>query len=100
MRVDNRIVIGEDAAVVYPSVLEAEKVYVSDVCAYHYIQHPNSITKSREVKREQKYMTCCLNVWRKRLKKKTYGKSWNHSYGNIGNTCYLCIKYLYLIKRC
>lgn len=51
MRVDNRIVIGEDAAVVYPSVLEAEKVYVSDVCAYHYIQHPNSITKSREVKK-------------------------------------------------
>lgn len=50
MRVDNRIVIGEDAAVVYPSVLEAEKIYISDICAYHYIQHPNSMTKSREVK--------------------------------------------------
>lgn len=50
MRVDNRIVIGEDAAVVYPGVLEAEKIYISDICAYHYIQHPNSMTKSREVK--------------------------------------------------
>lgn len=49
MRVDNRIVIGEDAAVVYPSVLEAEKIYISDICAYHYIQQPNSMTKSREV---------------------------------------------------
>lgn len=47
--VDNRIIIGEDAAVVYPGVLEAEKVYISDICAYHYIQHPNSMTK-REVK--------------------------------------------------
>lgn len=45
MCVDDRIVIGEDAAVVYPSVLEAKKIYVSDICAYHYIQHPNSMTK-------------------------------------------------------
>lgn len=45
MRVDNRIVIGEDAAVVYPGVLEAEKIYISDICAYHYIQHSNSMTK-------------------------------------------------------
>lgn len=45
MRVDNRIVIGEDAAVTYPSVLEAEKICISDICAYHYIQHQNSMTK-------------------------------------------------------
>lgn len=54
MRVDNRIVIGEDAAVVYPGVLEAEKIYISDICAYHYIQHSNSMTKSREVKNRAK----------------------------------------------
>lgn len=45
MCVDNRIVIGEDAAVVYPSVLEAETIYISDICAYHYIQHSGSMTK-------------------------------------------------------
>jgi len=49
MRVDDRIVIGEDAAVVYPSVLEAERIAVSDICAYHYVQHPDSMTK-RELK--------------------------------------------------
>lgn len=49
MCIDNRIVIGEDAAVVYPSMLEAEKIYISDICAYHYIQHSNSMTK-REIK--------------------------------------------------
>lgn len=49
MCVDNRIIIGEDAAVVYPSVLEAEKIYISDICAYHYIQRSNSMTK-REIK--------------------------------------------------
>ena len=45
MCVDGRIVIGEDAAVVYPSVLEAEKIYISDICGYHYVQHSGSVTK-------------------------------------------------------
>lgn len=45
MLVDSHIVIGEDAAVVYPSVLEAEKIYISDICGYHYVQHPNSMGK-------------------------------------------------------
>lgn len=44
--VDERIVIGEDAAVVYPTVLEAEKIFISDICGYHYVQHSGSITKS------------------------------------------------------
>lgn len=45
MCVDGRIVIGEDAAVVYPSVLEADRIYISDICGYHYVQRPGSMTK-------------------------------------------------------
>ncbi|MCI8324757.1 MAG: glycosyltransferase family 2 protein [Lachnospiraceae bacterium] len=55
MCVDDRIVIGEDAAVVYPSVLEAEKIVVLDVCAYHYVQHPNSMTKKEREDKEDIY---------------------------------------------
>jgi len=45
MCVDNRIVIGEDAAVVYLSALEAEKICVTDICGYHYVQNEESMTK-------------------------------------------------------
>jgi len=51
--VDERIVIGEDAAVVYPSILEAEKVYISDICGYHYVQHSNSMTKKKAQNEEE-----------------------------------------------
>jgi len=43
--VDDRIIIGEDAAVVYPSVLEADRIYISNICGYHYVQHSGSMTK-------------------------------------------------------
>lgn len=55
MCVDDHIVIGEDAAVVYPSVLEAEKIVVLDVCAYHYVQHPDSMTKREREDKEDIY---------------------------------------------
>lgn len=45
MCVDGRIIIGEDAAVVYPSVLEADTIYISDICGYHYVQRLGSMTK-------------------------------------------------------
>lgn len=54
MQVDERIIAGDDAAVVYPSVLMAEKICISNVCGYHYVQHSSSITKkgySNEVER-------------------------------------------------
>lgn len=51
--VDERILIGEDAAVVYPSVLEAENIYISDLCGYHYVQHSNSMTKSETQSEKQ-----------------------------------------------
>lgn len=44
MMVDCRICVGEDAAVVYPSVLGAEKIAVTDICGYHYRQNPKSLT--------------------------------------------------------
>lgn len=53
--VDDRIIIGEDAAVVYPSLLEAEKIVVTDICAYHYVQHPNSMTKKEREDKEDIY---------------------------------------------
>lgn len=41
--VDNRITWGEDAAVVYTSMLDAEKVMVSDTCLYFYRSRPESM---------------------------------------------------------
>lgn len=46
MNVDEDIFCEEDGAVIYPSVLEASKVLVTDTCGYHYVQHQGSITKS------------------------------------------------------
>jgi glycosyltransferase involved in cell wall biosynthesis len=44
--VDERIQCGEDAAVTYPSVLKAKRLYVTDFCGYHYVQHQGSMTKT------------------------------------------------------
>lgn len=44
--VDDRIVAGEDAAVVYPSIVEAEKICITGICGYHYVQNDSSITKT------------------------------------------------------
>lgn len=44
--VADNIIAGDDAAVVYPSLLMAEKVCVSNIIGYHYVQHPASITKT------------------------------------------------------
>ena len=44
--VDSYVIAGDDAAVVYPSLLMAESVCVSELSGYHYVQHPGSITKT------------------------------------------------------
>ena len=44
--VADNIIAGDDAAVVYPSLLMAEKGCVSNITGYHYVQHPASITKT------------------------------------------------------
>lgn len=45
MAVDPRICLGDDAAVVYPCVLETKRISITDICGYHYVQHPGSLTK-------------------------------------------------------
>ncbi len=45
-KVSNEIIAGDDAAVVYSAILESNKICVSDIAGYHYVQRPNSITKS------------------------------------------------------
>ena len=45
MKVDNRIVIGEDAACVYPAILEAESVAVIAEADYHYRQRMDSMLR-------------------------------------------------------
>lgn len=48
MRIDNAISIGEDVAAVYTGIMEAEKICVTDICAYHYVQHADSMTKKNK----------------------------------------------------
>lgn len=48
LSVDEIITIGEDAAVTYPALLIANKVYVSDVCLYHYRQREGSMLKLQD----------------------------------------------------
>ncbi len=48
MNVDERITIGEDAAVTYPVLMECNSVYVSDCVAYHYRQREDSMLKQSE----------------------------------------------------
>lgn len=44
MMVDCRICVGEDAATFYPTVLKAKKITITNICGYHYRQHPKSLT--------------------------------------------------------
>lgn len=45
MAVDNRIITGEDAAVVYACLYKANRIAISDIATYHYVQRQGSITK-------------------------------------------------------
>lgn len=45
MSVDNRITVGEDAAVVYKAILNSKRIIVTDNCAYHYRQREDSMLK-------------------------------------------------------
>ena len=55
MMVDNDISIGEDAAVVYPLLMECKKIVITDNCDYHYRQREDSmLKKSKPFKEELK----------------------------------------------
>jgi len=45
MQVDERIVMGEDAACVYPCLLNADSIYIMAECLYHYRQTTVSMVK-------------------------------------------------------
>lgn len=44
-RIDNRISLGEDAAVTYAALLEASRVYICDNSSYHYRQREGSMLR-------------------------------------------------------
>ena len=45
LAVDERIVMGEDAACAYPALLHADSIYIMHECLYHYRQTTSSIVK-------------------------------------------------------
>lgn len=45
LAVDDRITIGEDGAVTYPSLLRCQKICITDNCSYHYRQREDSMLK-------------------------------------------------------
>lgn len=47
LKVDDRIVYGEDTAVTYPSILKADKVCITDIAGYHYVQRQSTISKNK-----------------------------------------------------
>ena len=44
MQVNEDLFCGEDIAVTYPYILEAESVYIADYAGYHYVQRSDSMT--------------------------------------------------------
>ncbi len=46
--VDDRIAMGDDAACVYPCLLNAKSIFVMHTCLYHYRQHAASAVKKAE----------------------------------------------------
>lgn len=54
MAVNPCICGGEDAAVVYPSVLEAGQVAITNICRYHYVQRSESLTHIESANEEQR----------------------------------------------
>ena len=67
MNVDNRIKIGEDAAVTYPAILNSKIISIIDNTDYHYRQHEKSMLKNRndyslEVKQIKYLYDYLLNI--------------------------------------
>lgn len=53
MQVDEGILCGEDIAVTYPYILEAESIYIADYAGYHYVQRCDSMTGIQNYGREK-----------------------------------------------
>lgn len=69
MSVDDRISIGEDAAVTYPALLNCKRVCVTNHAAYHYRQREDSMLKqsglASEDSRKLKCLYRCMMEWSK-----------------------------------
>lgn len=61
MAVDPRISIGEDTAVVFPVLLKANTLYISDNNSYHYYQKAYSMLKSVDSLEREKEKVAWLN---------------------------------------
>jgi len=59
LNLDERIMLGEDAASVYPSLLNANSICIIDECLYHYRQYPTSTIK-KTVNPKMKERFCVL----------------------------------------
>lgn len=47
LSVDDSIIIGEDASVVYPAIFDSNKIVITNDCSYHYRQREDSILKRK-----------------------------------------------------
>lgn len=65
MQVDDRINCGEDVAVTYPYILQTQKVYISDLAGYHYIQRPGSMVNCYDT--DELVRNKCLIGYLKRI---------------------------------
>lgn len=72
MKVDNAIRIGEDAAVVYPCFLDANKIVIMHKCFYHYCIRKNSIMASGYQSEYLGYKKIC-KIIKKQIDKKCEG---------------------------
>lgn len=67
INVDDRITIGEDAAVSYPAILRSKKIVVTDNVAYHYRQREDSMLKKHssyyDDARKLKFLRDYLQRW-------------------------------------
>lgn len=70
MQVDDRIGCGEDVAVLYPYILKARTVYISDYAGYHYIQRIDSIQgryDSDELVKDKSLIAYLYNIFAKSI---------------------------------
>lgn len=64
MQVDDTIVMGDDAACVYPCLLGAESIYIMGECLYHYRQSINSVVKRIEQGERKRFQILYQSVER------------------------------------
>lgn len=63
MQIDESVSMGEDMLAVYPSVIKARKICVTDMCAYHYVQHESSMTKTLSKSDSADFDVLCRSLW-------------------------------------